>query len=89
MPEISRFLGIIITMYWYENMIHHTPHFHARYNEYRCVYSIDDLSVIEGKLPARIHSYVIEWAQLHLSEPQENWNLVVNGKAPNHIVPLV
>ena len=29
MPEISRFLGIIITMYYND---HNPPHFHVRYN---------------------------------------------------------
>lgn len=32
MPEISRFLGIIIYMLYNE---HNPPHFHAEYNEYK------------------------------------------------------
>lgn len=30
MPEISRFFGIVIAMYYNE---HNPPHFHARYGE--------------------------------------------------------
>ncbi len=59
MPEISRFLGIIIYMYFNE---HNPPHFHAEYNEYKAAIAINSLGVIEGKLPAKVLSLVIEWA---------------------------
>jgi hypothetical protein len=48
MPEISRFLGIIISMYFKE---HAPPHFHAKYGGKRAAFSINDLEIIEGKLP--------------------------------------
>jgi len=43
MPEISRFLGIIITMYYSE---HNPPHFHARYGGQSAEVAIHSLSVI-------------------------------------------
>jgi hypothetical protein len=43
MPEITRFLGIIITMYFDE---HNPPHAHVRYNEYRASMNLKDLNVI-------------------------------------------
>ena len=89
MPEISRFLGIIITMYWYDNIKHHKPHFHARYNEFKCAISLPNLEVLEGKLPTRVLSLVMEWAQKHVSELEENWNLVINDKMPKAIAPLI
>lgn len=46
MPEICRFLGIIIAMYYKD---HNPPHFHVRYNEYKASISIKDLAVLEGK----------------------------------------
>jgi hypothetical protein len=49
MPEISRFLGIIITMHWSEPR-HNLPHFHVRYNEYKALISIEELKIIEGVL---------------------------------------
>jgi hypothetical protein len=37
MPEISRFFGIIIKMYFGD---HAPPHFHAEYNDYRALVDI-------------------------------------------------
>jgi hypothetical protein len=51
MPEICRFLGIVITMYYKE---HAPPHFHAKYGEYRGVFSINDLRITEGELPKKL-----------------------------------
>jgi len=59
MPEISRFLGIIITMYFNE---HNPPHFHARYGEHRAEIAIQTLSIIGGRLPPRVLGLVMEWA---------------------------
>ncbi|MHC4138705.1 MAG: DUF4160 domain-containing protein [Planctomycetota bacterium] len=50
MPEISRFLGIVIYMYFNE---HNPPHFHAEYNEFKAAISIQTLGVTEGKLPSK------------------------------------
>jgi hypothetical protein len=70
MPEICRFLGIVITMYFDE---HNPPHFHVRYNEYRASMEIESLNVIAGKLPARVRGLVEEWAELHRGELLEMW----------------
>ena len=48
MPEISRFLGVVISMYFDE---HNPPHFHVKYNEFRAVLSIRECNVLEGVLP--------------------------------------
>ena len=48
MPEISRFLGIVITMYFND---HNPPHFHVRYEEYRALVGIEPLELREGRLP--------------------------------------
>lgn len=71
MPEISRFLGIIITMYFDE---HDPPHFHVRYNEYRASVSIRELNVIAGSLPAKVRGLVQEWAEIHRDELLHIWN---------------
>ena len=62
MPEVSRFMGIIIRMHYNE---HAPPHFHAHYGKKRAGIAIDSLSLIEGGLPPRILGLVIEWAALH------------------------
>lgn len=85
MPEISRFLGIVVAMYHKE---HGVPHFHAKYGEYRGVFSISDLQLIEGHLPKRILSLVLEWTFEHRNELMEDWNLVVRKKPLREIPPL-
>ena len=55
MPEISRFLGIVISMYFDE---HNPPHFHVRYNEYRASVDINTLNIIAGSLPAKVRGLV-------------------------------
>ena len=65
MPEISRFLGIIISMYFNE---HNPPHFHIRYNEYRASMDIRNLNIIVGSLPAKVRGLVEEWAEMHQKE---------------------
>jgi hypothetical protein len=57
MPEISRFLGIIIYMHFNE---HNPPHFHAVYNEHKASIAIETLGIIEGKLPSKVFSLVVE-----------------------------
>lgn len=65
MPEISRFLGIIITMYFDE---HNPPHFHVRYNEYRASMEIKTLNILRGERPAKVRGLVAEWGELHSDE---------------------
>lgn len=62
MPEISRFLGLIITIYYSE---HPPPHFHVRYGGHKAVFAIEPLLVLQGSLPPRVHGLVIERAALH------------------------
>ena len=82
MPEICRFLGIIITMYFDE---HNPPHFHIRYNEYRASMEIQTLNIIAGKLPAKVRGLVEEWTELHESELFQMWD----SKEFHKIDPLV
>jgi hypothetical protein len=72
MPELSRFLGIIITMYYND---HPPPHFHVRYNQQKAIIDIETLSILEGKLSPRILGLVVEWAALHQTELMQNWQL--------------
>lgn len=85
MPEISRFFGIIIRMYFGD---HNPPHFHAIYQEDTAEYDINTLLVIRGSLPARAHAMVLEWASLHREELLEDWKLAVEKKEINKIEPL-
>jgi len=86
MPELCRFLGIIIAMYYKE---HEPPHFHAKYGNQTGVFSIADLKLIEGYLPKRVISLVLEWAFEHRDELMEDWTLAKTQKPLNKISPLV
>lgn len=86
MPEISRFLGIVIAIYYNE---HAPPHFHAKYGDQRGAFSIGDLKLIEGSLPKRVISLVLEWAFEHREELMEDWNLAKVKKPLREIAPLV
>jgi len=85
-PEISRFFGIVIYMYFND---HDPPHFHAKYNEFRGKITIDDLRVIEGKLPRRVLALLLEWANEHRTELMANWNSLRDTGKYQKIKPLV
>ena len=85
MPEISRFFGIIIRMYFGD---HNPPHFHAIYQEFTAEYDINTLAAINGNLPARAHALVLEWASLHRTDLLEDWQLASEMKEIKKIEPL-
>ena len=86
MPEISRFLGIVIRMYRDE---HPPPHFHAIYGEFSAQISIGNSAIIQGKLPSRVLGYVTEWAGMHEQELVACWEAAQSDKAVAKIAPLV
>lgn len=85
MPEICRFLGIIITMYFNE---HNPPHFHARYGDHKAEIAIETLSIIAGSLPPRVLGLVMEWAALRRRELMEDWELARRQVELKRIAPL-
>ncbi len=85
MPEISRFFGIIIRMYFDD---HPPPHFHAIYGKFEVQIGINPINIIKGRLPRRAESLVIEWAALHQQELLENWNYLQIDFPANKIEPL-
>lgn len=85
MPEISRFYGIRIYMYFRK---HKPSHFHAVYGEYEALISIETFGVISGWLPPRVTGLVVEWASLHKEELKRNWDKVCDHQKPDKIEPL-
>lgn len=85
MPEISRFYGIVVALYWRE---HGIPHFHAKYGDFRASFSITDLRLLEGELPARVTALILEWAFQHREELMTNWTLAAERRPLNPIEPL-
>ena len=70
MPEICRFYGIIIKIFFGD---HPPPHVHAVYGEYNGLFNIDTLELIEGDLPKRAIKMIIEWATIYKNELMEMW----------------
>ena len=85
MPEISRFYGIIIRMFYSE---HEPPHFHAQYEEYNAQINIESGKIMNGFLPSRAENLVYSWCREHSDELNENWLLCKNHKRPFKIKPL-
>ncbi|MEK7277110.1 MAG: DUF4160 domain-containing protein [Chloroflexota bacterium] len=88
MPELSRFFGIIIRMYVEVNAPHHTPHFHAYYQDDEAIYGIDPVELLSGELPRRQRRLVEAWAELHQAELLADWQQLQEGQAPQSIDPL-
>lgn len=84
MPEISRFLGIIIYMNFAD---HPLPHFHARYGDYEITVEIES-GVIRGEFPKRALRAVLEWAELHQAELMSDWELAQARRPLRPIAPL-
>jgi hypothetical protein len=70
-PEISRFFGIVIAMFYND---HPPPHFPVRYGSARAIVDIGTLSVLEGSLSPRVLGLVVEWAARHQHELHANWD---------------
>ena len=85
MPEISRFFGIIIAMFFDD---HNPPHFHARYGNDNAVIKITDLTVLEVYLQPRALGLVMEWAAIHRDELLSDWELAKNKKPLFPVEPL-
>ena len=84
MPEISRFYGIIIMMYYND---HKPPHFHAIYGEQEITVDIQT-GMIQGRMSRRAINMVFEWYEKHKGELMENWELAENRKPLKKIPSL-
>ncbi len=78
MPEICRFLGILVFMRYKE---HNPPHFHVWYQGKEAMFAISDGSLIEGKFPKKETSLVTAWAILRKKSSQRI-GIFSNKKSP-------
>lgn len=85
MPEVSRFFGISIRMYFDD---HDPPHFHAIYADAEVQVGMDPVALLRGRFPKRALGMVMEWAALHQRELLENWGRLQNDQTPLRIDPL-
>ena len=70
MPEISRFYGIIIKMFFLD---HSPPHFHAEYGEFKAQIGIKSGEIIKGELPRHALRLVQDWTAIHQQELEDNY----------------
>ena len=85
MPEICRFYGIVIKMYFAD---HAPPHFHAEYAEFEARFDISTLALISGRLPPRATGLVAEWASLHQGELLSLWKTARESQSLHRVDPL-
>ena len=85
MPELCRFYGIVIHMYFDD---HDPPHFHARYGGDEVLVGIETLAVLHGRLPPRAQGLVVEWASLRQAELRDAWERAWQLEPLGKIAPL-
>jgi hypothetical protein len=85
MPEVSRFFGISIRMYFDD---HNPPHFHAIYGGEEAEIGIAPIMLLCGKCPRRAFGMVMEWAAAHQQQLLDNWELLHHEQLPRGIAPL-
>ena len=81
MPEISRFYGIVIKMF-FKPKEHEPSHIHALYGEYLGVFKLKTMEMIDGELPRKAQELVKEWLNLHQNELQDMWENQTIRKLP-------
>ena len=88
MPDLSRFGGIVIRMYFEAGEPNHLPHFHAYCQDAAAVYAIDPVGLLAGSLSRREQRLVEAWAELRQTELIDNWNRLQSGLPTIPIPPL-
>ncbi len=81
MPEISRFYGIVIKMF-FKPKEHEPPHIHALYGEYVGLFDLKIGKMIEGDFPVKAQDLVTEWITLQKDELLRMWETQVITKLP-------
>ncbi len=85
MPEISRFFGIVVRMYFDD---HGPPHVHIEYQGQKAVFDFDG-NILHGTVASRTAIRLVrEWIALHVDELQADWDLAQNGRELRAIRPL-
>jgi hypothetical protein len=88
MAIIAMFYGIIVSIYFFDQRKHHTPHIHVRFQDEEAVISIPEGNVLEGSLKANKLRLVQAWVEIHQDELMADWQLASNGETVFRIDPL-
>lgn len=81
MPEISRFYGIVIKMF-FKPKEHNPSHVHALYGEYVGIFDLESMEMTEGDLPKKAQELIKEWLAKHQSDLLEMWDTQNIRKLP-------
>lgn len=85
MPEISRFFGIIIRMFFDD---HNPPHVHAEYQGRKAVFDFTG-NIMRGDLGSRTATKLVrEWIDIHVDDLRSDWELAQAGRELKKIDPL-
>jgi hypothetical protein len=71
MPEISRFYGIIVYMFFND---HNPPHFKVKFGDFEANILIENGQILNGDLPISKHKLVQAWAEIHKNELLKMWD---------------
>ena len=88
MAAISMFYGLIIYLYQYDNIRHHLPHIHEKYQREWAIFSISDGNIIEGELKTDKVKLVQAWILIHKEDLLANWELAITGQPVFKVEPL-
>lgn len=86
MPEISRFYGMVIKMYYENGERHHKPHIYVYYGEYEAVIALDG-EILTGDVPGKQYKILMQWIVLHKSEIEELWQRAIDNKPLDKVEP--
>ena len=81
MPEISRFYGIVIKMF-FKPKEHEPSHIHALYGEHVGVFDLQSRKMTDGDLPAKAQELVREWLEQYYAELQKMWDTQIIRRLP-------
>jgi len=84
MPELCRFLGIVIYLVYDDHL---PPHFHAEYGEFKVTVEIAT-GVVEGRFPKRALRALLEWHEIYRDRLIEDWELAERHEPLKKIPPL-
>ena len=72
MPEICRFYGIIIKMF-FKPKEHEPSNLHALYGEHVGIFDLKTMKMTEGDLPKKAQELVQEWMELNQDKLLDMW----------------
>ena len=84
-PEISRFFGIVVRMYYQE---HEPRHFHAEHRAQEGKFDFDGNQIVGNITSKNALDLIRQWAQLNRSALDANWSNIIAGRSLDRIRPL-